>query len=59
MPRTVLLGGLVALLGLAGYVTGIYVAYPGRAFSLTAIMAGITLVAIGTRPPSEKQGPDR
>jgi hypothetical protein len=34
-------------LSLAGYVVGVWVAYPGRALSLTAFMIGITLVAIG------------
>ena len=36
--------------GLAGYVAGVSVAYPGRAFSLTAIMAGIVLVVIEGLP---------
>lgn len=37
--------------GLAGYVAGVAVAYPGRAFSLTAVMVGLTLVAIGRDSP--------
>lgn len=44
-------GGLLAgvgltVAGLAGYAAGIAMAYPGRAFSLTAIMTGITLVLV-------------
>ena len=33
--------------GVAGYLVGLAVAYPGRAFSVTGVMIGITLVAIG------------
>jgi len=32
--------------GVCGYVVGTLVTYPGRAFSLTAVMIGITLAAI-------------
>lgn len=32
--------------GLAGYAVGVAVPYPGRAFSITALMVGITLVSI-------------
>ncbi|MFB6101254.1 MAG: hypothetical protein ABEJ73_01665 [Haloplanus sp.] len=47
MDRTVLVGASVAGVGLCGYVAGTVVVYPGRAFSLTALMVGITLVAVG------------
>lgn len=42
-------GGGVALtvLGLGGYVVGLWTPYPGRAFSLTALMVGLTMAAIG------------
>jgi len=47
MERRTLAGvGLLAA-GLVGYVVGVGVAYPGRAFSITAVMAGAALVAIG------------
>lgn len=43
-----LTGGIaLTALGLAGYVAGVYVAYPGRAFSVTALMVGVTLLAVG------------
>mgnify|MGYP006308669149 CR=1 FL=1 len=39
--------GLALLVGgTAAYVVGVYVPYPGRGFSLTAVMVGITLAAI-------------
>jgi len=38
--------GLTAL-GLAGYVVGLVAPYPGRAFSLTALMLGLTVAAVG------------
>ncbi|AGB30666.1 hypothetical protein C488_10413 [Natrinema pellirubrum DSM 15624] len=49
MNRVRLAGiGLIAV-GVVGYVVGVSVAYAGRAFSLTAVMIGITLVAIAPR----------
>jgi hypothetical protein len=47
MNRVLLAGTLVALLGATGYVVGVARQYPGRAFSLTAVMLGITLLAMG------------
>lgn len=44
-PRA--LGLLATVAGLAGYVAGVFVAYPGRAFSLSVAMVGVTLVIIG------------
>jgi hypothetical protein len=46
--RTVLAaGGALTLLGVVGYGAGVFEAYPGRAFSVTTVMVGITLLAIG------------
>lgn len=42
-----LAGGGLLVAGLLGYAAGVYVPYPGRAFSLTAVMVGIVLVLIG------------
>lgn len=53
MVRTTHLGGGLFVIGLIGYITGIYVAYPGRAFSVTAIMIGIALVAIAHQSSTE------
>lgn len=47
MNRTLLAGLVVVTIGLAGYLAGIAVAYPGRALSVTAVMIGATLVAVG------------
>jgi len=47
MDRTFLAGTGLTVVGVCGYVVGVLVAYPGRAFSLTALMLGITLAAIG------------
>lgn len=41
------LGAALSVAGVSGYALGIWVAYPGRSFSVTALMVGITLVAIG------------
>ncbi|WP_248896483.1 hypothetical protein [Haloplanus halobius] len=49
MDRTFLAGAGLAIVGICGYVAGVLVAYPGRSFSLTALMVGITLAAIGGR----------
>lgn len=40
-------GVAVTTAGLAGYVTGLSTAYPGRAFSLTLLMFGTTLALVG------------
>jgi uncharacterized membrane protein len=34
--------------GILGYGTGIFVPYPGRAFSITLLMVGIALAAIAS-----------
>ena len=54
MARQTLIGGGLFTVGLVGYVVGIYVEYPGRAFSVTAIMVGIALVAIAHQSPTEE-----
>lgn len=46
MNRTMVLGLGLTLVGLAGYIVGVSVEYPGRAFSLTALITGLTLVAV-------------
>ena len=48
MKREFALGAVLSAMGVAGYVVGVYVAYPGRSLSLTAVMMGITLLAIGS-----------
>lgn len=40
-------GTFLSVAGAVGYLIGVAVAYPGRAFSLTAVMVGLTLFAIG------------
>lgn len=47
MNRRILAGLCLFVAGVVGYVVGIYVTYPGRAFSLTAVMIGIALLATG------------
>ncbi len=47
MNRLTTTGLVLTGLGSVGYSAGIAVAYSGRAFSITAIMIGITLLAIG------------
>ncbi|MDS0282906.1 hypothetical protein [Haloarcula onubensis] len=41
------LGLLLTVGGVVAYLAGIAVAYPGRAFSVTAVMVGLTLLAVG------------
>ncbi len=47
MDRALLAGIAVTGLGLAGYAVGVAEPYPGRAFSVTGVMVGLTLVAVG------------
>lgn len=50
-PTAVGIGLFIA--GLVGYIVGIYVAYPGRGFSLTAIMVGIAVIAIARQSTAQ------
>jgi hypothetical protein len=46
--RTVFgLGAVVTAAGVGGYLAGLVAPYPGRAFSVTALMVGVTLLAVG------------
>jgi hypothetical protein len=51
MNRTLAVGAALLGVGLAGYTFGLVRPFPGRAFSITAVMVGLLLVAIG-RPGS-------
>lgn len=53
MVRKTVLGSGLFVIGLIGYITGIYVAYPGRAFSVMTIMIGVSLVAIARQSSTE------
>lgn len=46
MNRGTLIGIGLLIVGMIAYGTGIYIEYPGRGFSITAITVGIALVAI-------------
>jgi len=41
------LGLALTVGGVVGYLVGVAVTYPGRAFSLTAVMVGVTLLSVG------------
>lgn len=47
MHRLRALGVVLSLVALAGYVAAIWIAFPGRAVTITVFMIGVTLVAIG------------
>ncbi|MFB6183645.1 MAG: hypothetical protein ABEI96_03740 [Haloarculaceae archaeon] len=45
----ILAGGLALLaVGVVGYAVGVGTSYPGRAFSVSFVMIGTTVAAIGT-----------
>ena len=50
MDRLAVAGWGLLVAGLLGYVAGVYVAYPGRAFSVTAVMVGTVLVVMEGLP---------
>jgi hypothetical protein len=54
MQRRALAGWVLSLAGLLGYAAGVYAPYPGRAFSLTAVMVGIVLVATAGAPTGDE-----
>lgn len=41
-------------IGFIGYIVGVYMNYPGRTFSITAIIVGITVVAIAQGTATKK-----
>ncbi|QPV63881.1 hypothetical protein I7X12_04415 [Halosimplex litoreum] len=41
------LGLALTAVGTAGYAVGVAAPYPGRSLSVTAVMVGVTLAAIG------------
>jgi hypothetical protein len=41
-------GAALTTLGIVGYVVGVLAPYPGRAFSLSGVMVGVTLLALGS-----------
>lgn len=47
MDRAFAAGGLLAAAGVVGYAVGVAAPYPGRAFSLTGVIVGVTLLAVG------------
>jgi len=47
MNTALAVGSALTAAGLAGYVVGVVAPYPGRAFSVTGLMIGVTLLAIG------------
>lgn len=47
MDRTVVAGIALTAFSAIGYVVGVFFAYPGRAFSVTGMMVGVTLLAVG------------
>lgn len=46
-------GLVLTAVGVLGYAVGISTAYPGRSFSVTAVIVGITLAAVGN---AERRG---
>lgn len=46
MNRTVAAGAALTAASALGYVVGVLAAYPGRAFALSGLMVGITVVAV-------------
>lgn len=58
MNRLAIAGGLSLVGGVVGYAAGIAAAYPGRSFSVTAVMIGVTLLAMRNVPGNEKEDGD-
>lgn len=50
------LGGVLTALGVAGYAAGVVTAYSGRSFTVTAVMVGVTLLAVGNALRPEGAG---
>lgn len=46
MNRTFAAAALLTASSVIGYLVGVVAAYPGRAFAITGVMAGVTLLAV-------------
>ena len=53
MNRLFVAGVALTLVGIAGYAVGTTVAYPGRSASVTVVMVGLTVTAVGHSTPAE------
>ncbi|QIO23503.1 hypothetical protein [Haloarcula sp. JP-L23] len=53
MQPVSLMGAVLTVAGILGYVLGVTMPYPGRAFSLTALMFGLTALAVGRSGQAE------
>lgn len=49
-------GSVLTVLSLLAYAIGALQPYPGRAFSVTGVMVGVTLAAVGSPSPSGGEG---
>ena len=63
MNRSLGAGLVLSAVGFVGYAVGVWMVYPARSFSVTALMVGITLAAIGRSldggaDPDADAGPD-
>jgi hypothetical protein len=47
MNRTFAAGAVLTALGIVGYSVGVFAPYPGRSFSVTGVMVGLTLLVVG------------
>lgn len=56
MNRSLGVGLVLSVVGLVGYAAGIWLVYPGRSFSVTAVMVGVTLAAIGRSANGDAEG---
>ncbi|MFB6073476.1 MAG: hypothetical protein ABEJ89_00525 [Haloarculaceae archaeon] len=54
MNASFVAGLLLTGAGLVGYLVGVAVAYPGRAFSLTALMLGVALAVVSRGREAER-----
>lgn len=47
MNQTLIIGVISTVVGLIGYMLGVIVPYPGRAFTVAGVMVGVTFLSIG------------
>ncbi|QLH77583.1 hypothetical protein HZS55_09865 [Halosimplex rubrum] len=53
MKAALPVGLALTAVGTVGYAVGVWTPYPGRSLSVTAVMVGVTLAAIGRSKPPE------
>lgn len=52
--NNLIISSILTIIGIIGYIIGIFIVYPGRSLSITLFIIGISLLAIEVWPKKEE-----